>query len=328
MVTFELIYFLYIGTFEVAVDFINSHRRKMPPIYNYRRIKEMPLPSLGLYGTHLDQFHASNYFNDSTSEGTANESFVEHDDNNIENDTSTLNELHITTVNESVLANSMVNNDSNVSTEPIETVSIPENSLIVFDASVDGNDSSKRSVNTIDPLANNISNVTNEKDESVLNGENPSNEFGRVTDTDDLLAGSLNTVDPLANTVSNIEDEQEASLSNASTQEALLPSDEPLTDETTNGNVNEVDPLENGELENRIKTECVPLYEMHARNSLEMDELLDEPEVVYLDDDLEMVVSETGLPKPFSTTGEYVVKRENDAISGEFPFNIEVSISN
>lgn len=286
----------------------------------------MPLPSLGLYGTHLDQFHASNYFNDSTSEGEANESSVEHDDNNIENDTSTLSELHLTTVNESVLANSMINNDSNVTTEPIETVSIPEKSLIEFDTSVDGNDSLERIVNTIDPLANNVSNVMNEKDESVVNGENPCNEF--ATDTDDLLTGSVNTVDPFANTVSNIEDEQVASLSNASTQEALLSSDEPLTDETTNGNVNEVDPLENAEHENRIKTECVPLYEMHARNSSEMDELLDEPDVVYLDDDLEMVVSETGLPKPFLTTGEYVVKRENDAISGEFPFNIEVSISN
>lgn len=283
----------------------------------------MPLPSLGLYGTHLDQFHASNYFNDSTSEGEVNESSVEHDDYNIENDTSTLNELHLTTVNESVLANSMINNDSNVTTEPIETVSIPEKSLI--DTSVDGNDSLERIVNTTDPLANNVSNVMNEKDESVVNDENPCNEFGRATDTDDLLAG---TIDPFANTVSNIEDEQVASLSNASTQEALLSSDEPLTDETTNGNVIEVDPLENGEHENRIKTECVPLYEIHARNSSEMDELLDEPDVVYLDDDLEMVVSETGLPKPFLTTGEYVVKRENDAISGEFPFNIEVSISN
>ncbi|XP_055309267.1 uncharacterized protein LOC129573095 [Sitodiplosis mosellana] len=62
---------------------------------------------------------------------------------------------------------------------------------------------------------------------------------------------------------------------------------------------------------------------MHARNSSEMDELLDEAEVVDLSDDEVMVVSEAGVPRPFATTGENIVKREKDAISGDEPFNIE-----
>lgn len=85
----------------------------------------------------------------------------------------------------------------------------------------------------------------------------------------------------------------------------------------------------NLEHELEIKPELVPLYEIHARNISEMNELLDEPQTIYLsDDDGEMVVPETGLPKPFGTTKENIVKRENDPITGNVPFNVEVGIFN
>lgn len=97
---------------------------------------------------------------------------------------------------------------------------------------------------------------------------------------------------------------------------------EPLIDEATNENSNEVDPL------GSIKTEFGRLYEIHARNSAEIDEICDEPEVVDLSDGEEMVVSELGIPKPFATTEENMIKRENDSITGNIPFNVKVSISN
>lgn len=71
------------GDFKVATDFMNRRRRNMPPIYNIRRIKEMPLPSLGTHGKHLDQLYASKYFYDSSSESEPNHTDeIEHGLNN------------------------------------------------------------------------------------------------------------------------------------------------------------------------------------------------------------------------------------------------------
>lgn len=132
------------------------------------------------------------------------------------------------------------------------------------------------------------------------------NESGRVNDNDELSAENEST-----NELNEFgrNDETEPTVN-----------DEPLIDESTDDNDNDrVDPLAN------IKTEIVPLYE-HARNSAEIEELLDEPEVIDLSDGEEMIVSEIGLPKPFGMTDENMIKRENDKITGNVPFNIKVGI--
>lgn len=105
--------------------------------------------------------------------------------------------------------------------------------------------------------------------------------------------------------------------------DANVVNDEPLIDaEDQNQCANEVDPLAHDER----KPEYVPLYEVSAPNNSEIDEiLLDEPQVIKYGDDVEILITETGVPQPFGATLENMVKRENDAISGNVPYNIKVS---
>lgn len=106
--------------------------------------------------------------------------------------------------------------------------------------------------------------------------------------------------------------------------------------ETTNDNVSEeavdfnsvlfnedehavVDPL------TPIKRE-VPLYEICAANNAEIDELLDEPTEFVFDDDVTIIIGKCGVPKPWAITSDTLIKRQNDAMSGNIAFNSTVSV--
>lgn len=105
----------------------------------------------------------------------------------------------------------------------------------------------------------------------------------------------------------------------------------PLTDQSTHENVNDSTMDAVNIAGAQVKVENVPLYEIHTRNSDEIDALLDEPdEVRYCDsdDDLTMIIPKNGIPKPLAATSDNVIKREDDLISGSIPFNTNVSVLN
>lgn len=297
-ITFNYIsYMVLTDELDGGIDFVGTHRNVRPPVYNLRRLREMPLPSLGIHANHLDQFYASGYFGDSSSEGenSAELDEFERAGSESETDADASNEFDNMHVNDdSLLAPSDINTnqlDNNVpgcSSEAVASVARSTNSQ--DQGNVENNDDSlsPRNQNSTNPGANNVSGGSSEADESVENGANA------------LVQEPL-------------ENDNDAT--------------EPLIDQIANENIDEVDPLHDIEHGIQIKPELVPLYEMPTRNTAEMDELLDEPQTFYLsDDDGEMVVPETGLPKPFGSTPEGMVKRENDPITGNVPFNVEVSI--
>lgn len=277
-----------IDTIDGAIDFVLTHRHVKPPVYNTRRLKEMPLPSLGIHGDHLRQFYARN-FDDSFDNV---EELVEFERGN--------------------------NNTNDISTEFDETDCNNDSLLVQSDINTNSLEN-----NDADDLVENFAtaeNDTNSQDQATVNdGDNlpPQNEF---------------STNPLANNYSGDSSEADAQNSASALVQGLeeigiVSLIEPLIDQITNENPDEMDPLENIGHEIQIKPELVPMYEIHAGNASEVNELLDEPETVYLsDDDGEMIIPETGLPKPFGTTQENIVKRENDPITGNVPFNVEVNI--
>lgn len=96
---------------------------------------------------------------------------------------------------------------------------------------------------------------------------------------------------------------------------------EPLIDENIHESDNTIDPL-------RMKVESVPLYEADTRNNEEIDALLDEQDEICCEDDVTMIISKNGLPKPLAATTNDIIKRENDPISGCISFISKVSILN
>lgn len=74
-----------------------------------------------------------------------------------------------------------------------------------------------------------------------------------------------------------------------------------------------------------VKPEMVPYVRNHAQNIAAINDLLENATEIQIDDDLAIVVSDSGVPKPFPTTKQWLVKRANDIISGNKAFNEEVS---
>lgn len=204
---------------------------------------------------------------------------------------------------------------------------------------------------------------TNDEEESGYSNQPtnpPSNSIQNANETDTLptddvldehqfsfnLSIDLNAIDPLnlSKSTDNLEqtaDPVEAnqtdgenrncyrSLESGASSETNLPienivvnQNDVLANQSTDKNTTVSDPLANN---NTVKEEVVPLYDVHNNNCEEINHLLDEPEVHCFEDGMEMIVSVGGIPKPLACTADKVIKRENDPISGSFPYNITVS---
>lgn len=74
-----------------------------------------------------------------------------------------------------------------------------------------------------------------------------------------------------------------------------------------------------------VKPEYVPLFSVHSANNEAMDQLLEEQEEIPCDEDVQIIVGPSGIPQPMQVTTDDLVKRENDAMSGNIPFNTSVS---
>lgn len=57
----------------------------------------------------------------------------------------------------------------------------------------------------------------------------------------------------------------------------------------------------------------------------EFGELFAEKESILIDDDITIVISNNTIPMPIKVTQEDLVKRQNDWLSGNLPFNYSVS---
>lgn len=296
-----------VGQFDDATNYLNSHRNLKPAIYKIRRLTEKPRPSLGIHESRISEYYELHafYFGDYSSDeedySDANSSFVS--DERSGNNSDSLSEVDMNDNDHFLAMDDNTNNAdesaiaTNTSIASVEQAENNVSSLIEFDMNGNGD---SLTLNEFDMNGNDDSSTLNDSATNSL-----SNEANEIVNNNVVQS-------PIESRI----------------QERTDNLDEPFIDQITNENETEteVDPL--GNVQAEIKIECVPLYENHALNSSEMDELLDEREVINLSDDDLMMVPESGLPVPFGMTMAEIVKRENDAISGDVAFNIEVSISN
>lgn len=103
------------------------------------------------------------------------------------------------------------------------------------------------------------------------------------------------------------------------------------TDGDTNGT--ETDPIQTSTSADdamapahETKSEYVPYFDIHAANSVEIEDLLDETEEIFCNEDVIMTIGKCGVPKPYLSTSEDIIKREGDKMSGDIAFNESVRI--
>lgn len=289
---------MYLERFEDAIDYMEAHRNVQPAIYSNRRLKEMPKPSLGAHNNCFERFCASNDIQDSSEEEN-NESIeadVEANNHDAEADT----DINASVPNGS--ENAINSHESTVNNDSIDTDDI--------EAEISTSSLHESQIEQIP-----IEEVINTTQDVSVNSDNTSS-----NDIDPLALDSNATI-PRANADVGTSDQIVVEATNACDAE-------PLVEQSTHENVvdSSIDPLINVQ----VKAEKVPLYEIHTRNNEEINELLDEPVEIYCDndDELTMIISKDGLPKPFAATEDDMIKRENDPISGNIAFNEEVNALN
>lgn len=76
-----------------------------------------------------------------------------------------------------------------------------------------------------------------------------------------------------------------------------------------------------------VQMKSEPLIAIHSTNDAEIEDLLNEAEEVNLEEgEVVMYIGKHGVPKPWSTTSDSLVKREKDFMSGDIAFNSTVSV--
>lgn len=75
-----------------------------------------------------------------------------------------------------------------------------------------------------------------------------------------------------------------------------------------------------------IKQEIDPLQDYSVFPDDALADLLAENEIVEIDGDISMVIGFEGIPAPFDANVDNMIKREDDIISNNIPFNLTVSV--
>lgn len=275
---------------------MNHLRNLEPAVYNHRRLNELPIPDLG------QRMNESTAVNESTVvSNNSEESFVDENndtidqlsDSNVEPNNDANDEQSMNEVNDSDLMSN---------TDPL-AISANENDQTPNEIQ---NDSSEN----VDHLENYGDNIDN-NDSDSLNTTDHENELSsnniRIVAVESL-AISTNNEDGMGN-------EQPPNGSQNLSADCSVD----LESDTQNCNLNS----SSGACV--VKNEFVPLFDLHTANNEAIDELLDEPEEFDYGDDLTMMVGPSGLPMPWASTEQKMIKRENDPMSGDIPFNEEVS---
>lgn len=113
-------------------------------------------------------------------------------------------------------------------------------------------------------------------------------------------------------------------MDNSQNMNDMDPLGDTLLQNDTNSNQNLSDSAEfDDDTANSVKTEYVPLFNVHCANNEAIDLVLDEPEEFFCNDDVVMIIGTSGMPLPM-LTADNLIKRELDPMTGNIPFNSTV----
>lgn len=348
--------------FGEAVRFMTHLRNVKPPIYNHKRLKEKPIPSIDNHddaqpSTSSQQTVQGREPNTPTLDQSNEDSFTEQSifENDLIQDINgnvskdplelpsnssiesmefhefaesmaiTATEVFITVENiggngNSASQSDVETNSSQLHLEVVDENAETHNELVANELEIESNTSQSQSAPT--------------DQNSTENGERATNDFDNATECNDIsgtnynLANS-NQVDIEANRASrsnecdntnDLVDEGQINI-----EAVIPPSVESAEFESVPENQMN-NPDEHSTAIGEIKTELsLYLSEIHSENSNDIDDVLDEPEVIVWgkDQDVVITVGRHGIPKPWATTTEkFMVKREEDPMSGNIPFNV------
>lgn len=82
-----------------------------------------------------------------------------------------------------------------------------------------------------------------------------------------------------------------------------------------------LDSESNDDDSDNVKPGLVPYIEKHVENNDAINELLQNAIETTIDDDLTIVIGQSGIPKPIPTTLKGLVKRQNDIVSNNIAYN-------
>ncbi|XP_031630860.1 uncharacterized protein LOC116345565 [Contarinia nasturtii] len=315
--------------FDDALAYAQRQRQRNPPVYNVDRLFELPIPALT-----PDQNNAVDPLNvddnvdlNGTGDGPpiehaseeannlngGNENIVDlqpcnNDEESNTNDNMVTGTINTDGLNQQSISESMVENH----TENFENVTRANN----------GTD--QRNVESMaEEHTENIENATGANDETnELSGgelmteehiENFENATGANDETNEQPDGEFMTEEHNENiTLGNDEIDQQSGGSSQFDNNI-----ENLADATmSNGNNQQSDLLFGS-----IKGMGVPYIARHTQNNDAINELLENTVENRIDDDVSIMIGAAGVPKPMFMTSDELVKRENDILSGNKPYN-------
>ncbi|XP_055312022.1 uncharacterized protein LOC129574267 [Sitodiplosis mosellana] len=363
----------YFERYGDAQSHMQHMRNVKPPVYNQRRLTELPIPDVSSQTSAAastnSNIHDSNSSDDSFGDDDHSEYDLSlHDDeitdeaplnevNNGQNmnDMGPLSDQALSTenvANEEVEINETNNgHDINDDMDPLgDSLSLTENGA-VDNASMNETTNPQSMNDTHSSLSNPKSNETPSiSTEGMAGTTSDENTANNQQSENDQSIGHLQivAVESLAKSASdeNSDHDSDALVGAQSVTEST--GDETIANEAAPSHATapessrdvQSDPIEHTvEPENDesgahisesislntacvVKAEYVPLFNIHSVNNAAIDELLDdEPEEVICEDDVVMLIGQSGVPLPMASTKDELIKRENDPISGNTPFN-------
>lgn len=342
-----------------AEQFMAHLRNVKPPIYNHNRLKEIPIPSIDSHddaepSTSSQQTVQSRQpnssLNQSDEDSFTEPSIFESDhiqDNNgdVSKDplelpsNSSIRSIEFHGFDESmaiegsevsVTVGNVDGNGDSASQSDIETNSSQQH-LDVVDENAETHSELVANELTIEVNTSQSQSAPTDQN-SIENGERATNDFDNATENNDVSG----TNDNLPNSNQVDIEANRTSESNECDATNDLVDEGPINIEAVESvesaefesvSENQMNNPENSTAIREIKTEERSLYlsEIHSENSNDIDDVLDEPEVIVWGEDQDVVITvgRHGIPKPWATTTEKsLIKREEDPMSGEIPFNV------
>lgn len=327
-------------------------RNMEPPVYNQRRLHELPIPETMV--AHNDSSDES--FHSFTENDQLSNSHEEIDnDANIELEINEVNDEGIMNHTDPLATmapehNQTSNEMQNISTESVANPTSASNSGLTNTILPENQQTSDHirivSVESLAGSTNTGGNVDNGGFDfpNATIPENPQT-------TDDIQVPPVESLDGSTNTSDNGDfGSPNANVpENESSNGILIAAVENLASSSSNANgmnkdengmtnrnvatTGTNDPQNNAEnvgLDSLtadgnlvVKREYAPLFNVHAANNAEIDDLLNESSED--EDALIMIVGPDGIPPPLEATEKKMIKRQNDKMSGNIPFNETVS---
>ena len=313
--------------FDEAVQFKNRLRNVNPPVYNPRRLNEAPIPPLEGDENLDDDEENYNWF-----------LHVSHSDESNEHEQSSNNENERSIDHANVNVTEFLNDDDD-SGQDVDPLQLPDQA--------ENEASSSMHEPTTSANKNNTSvdgdQITENLNEASVNESNNGTDPKQIIEQNgnDLVADNIRNENNTDNNSSDGDGNAERCVNEVMVNESHNDTDnsdefiaQNMNDETVHesrGNTNSghvIDPVEaSPNITDAVEVKPEISDIQRTGNESDIDSLLEEMDEIGDDSDVTIIMGDqTAMPQPMKTLSDDMIKRENDAMSGDIAFNEKVNI--